>query len=58
VSNPKALIFFAAFLPQFMIPGASFWMQFAVPGGTFAFIEFYYELVFAGMAQRIAPWLG
>ncbi|WP_298379016.1 LysE family transporter [Azospirillum sp.] len=57
VSNPKALIFFAAFLPQFMIPGASFWLQFAVLGGTFAFTEFCYELVLAGMAQRIAPWL-
>lgn len=57
VSNPKALIFFAAFLPQFMIPGASFWMQFAILGGTFAFTEFCYELVLAGMAQRIAPWL-
>ncbi len=57
VSNPKALIFFAAFLPQFMVPGASFWLQFAVLGGTFAFTEFCYELVLAGTAQRIAPWL-
>jgi threonine/homoserine/homoserine lactone efflux protein len=58
VSNPKALIFFAAFLPQFMVPGAPFWLQFAVLGGTFALVEFCYELVLAGMAQRIAPWLG
>lgn len=57
VSNPKALIFFAAFLPQFMVPESSFWVQFAVLGGTFAFTEFCYELVLAGMAQRIAPWL-
>ncbi|MBP2232367.1 threonine/homoserine/homoserine lactone efflux protein [Azospirillum agricola] len=57
-SNPKAMIFFAAFLPQFMVPGASFWLQFAVLGGTFALTEFCYELVLAGMAQRIAPWLG
>ncbi|WP_207477831.1 LysE family translocator [Arenibaculum pallidiluteum] len=58
VSNPKALIFFAAFLPQFMVPGASYWLQFAILGGTFGFVEFVYELVLAGMAQRIAPWLG
>ncbi|SMH56267.1 LysE family translocator [Azospirillum agricola] len=57
-SNPKAMIFFAAFLPQFMVPGASFWLQFAVLGGTFALTEFCYELVLAGMAQRITPWLG
>jgi threonine/homoserine/homoserine lactone efflux protein len=57
VSNPKALIFFAAFLPQFMVPGMSYWLQLAVLGGTFAVVEFVYELVLAGMAQKIAPWL-
>lgn len=56
-SNPKALIFFAAFLPQFMVPQAGFWTQFVVLGGTFAVVEFIYELILAGMAQRIAPWL-
>lgn len=58
VSNPKALIFFAAFLPQFMVPGLSYGVQLVVLGGTFAVVEFVYELVLAGMAQRIAPWLG
>ena len=57
-TNPKAAIFFAAFLPQFMVPGVSFWTQLAVLGGTFAVVEFVYELVLAGMAQRIAPWIG
>jgi homoserine/homoserine lactone efflux protein len=57
VSNPKALIFFAAFLPQFMVPGAPYWQQLVVLGGTFAVVEFAYELVLAGMAQKIAPWL-
>ncbi len=58
VSNPKALIFFAAFLPQFMVPGASFALQLLVFGGTFVVVEVVYELVLAGLAQRIAPWLG
>lgn len=58
VSNPKALIFFAAFLPQFMVPGLSFMTQFLVLGGTFAVVELIYELVIAGMAMRVAPWLG
>lgn len=57
VSNPKALIFFAAFLPQFMVPGTPYWVQFAVLGGTFAVIEFFYELALAGMARSVAPWL-
>lgn len=57
-SNPKALIFFAAFLPQFMDPEAPFLLQFIVLGGTFALVELIYELILAGTAQRIAPWLG
>lgn len=57
-SNPKALLFFAAFLPQFMVPGASFAAQFLLLGGTFAVVEVIYELLLAGLAGRIAPWLG
>jgi threonine/homoserine/homoserine lactone efflux protein len=57
VSNPKALIFFAAFLPQFMVPGAPYWLQLAILGGTFALVECLYELLVAGTAQRLAPWL-
>lgn len=58
VSNPKALIFFAAFLPQFMVPGTSFAEHLLVLGGTFVVVEILYELMLAGLAQRIAPWLG
>lgn len=55
ISNPKALIFFATFLPQFMQPGVSLWLQFAILAGTYAAIEFAYELVLAGAAGRLAP---
>ena len=57
VSNPKALIFFAAFLPQFMQPGMPIWQQFLILGGTFAGVELVYELFLAGTAERIAPLL-
>lgn len=58
LSNPKALIFFAAFLPQFMVPGVPLWQHFVVLGGTFALVEFVYELILAAMAGRVGPWLG
>jgi threonine/homoserine/homoserine lactone efflux protein len=57
VSNPKALLFFATFLPQFMTPGAPVWLQFVIFAGTYAVIEFSYELLLAGTAGRLAPWL-
>jgi homoserine/homoserine lactone efflux protein len=57
VSNPKGLIFFAAFLPQFIIPGTSFASQLLIFGGTFVVVEVIYELFLARTAQRIAPWL-
>lgn len=56
-SNPKALIFFAAFLPQFMVPGVGWLVQFVILGGTFALVEFIYEMALAGAAHRVAPWL-
>jgi homoserine/homoserine lactone efflux protein len=57
VSNPKGLIFFAAFLPQFITPDTPYWLQLLVFGGTFVTIEIAYELLLARFAQGIAPWL-
>ena len=57
VTNPKALLFFAAFLPQFIDPDRSLLVQFAVMAGTFGAIEFLYELAIAHAAQRISPLL-
>ena len=57
VSNPKALLFFAAFLPQFINPHGSLWLQFALLAGTFMATEFITEYVLASAAHRIRPWL-
>lgn len=57
VTNPKALLFFAAFLPQFIDPARGIVPQFAAMAGTFAVIEILTELGIASAAHRIAPWL-
>ena len=57
-SNPKGIVFFAAFLPQFIDPGRSQLLQFVILAATFVSIEFVYELVIAGSATKLAPWLG
>jgi threonine/homoserine/homoserine lactone efflux protein len=57
LTNPKALLFFAAFLPQFIDPARSLFVQFVVMAATFAVIEIATELFIASMAQRISPWL-
>jgi len=57
LTNPKALLFFAAFLPQFIDPARSLFVQFAIMAATFAAIEIVTEVFIASMAHRISPWL-
>jgi homoserine/homoserine lactone efflux protein len=57
MTNPKAILFFAAFLPQFIDPSRSLVVQFVVMASTFAAIEFATEMAIASVAHRISPWL-
>ena len=57
VSNPKALLFFAAFFPQFLDPNAAFVPQFAILALTFVVFELTVLTVCAFGVSRIAPLL-
>ena len=57
LSNPKAILFFAAFLPQFLDPQGSLLMQFAIMALTLAVIEFIFEVALAASSERLLPWL-
>lgn len=57
LSNPKALLFFLAFLPQFVDPARSLAWQFVLMAGTYAVIELVFEVGLAAAAHRVSPWL-
>ena len=56
-SNPKALLFFTAFFPQFLNPNAAFMPQFAIMALTFVAFELAVLTVCALGVSRIAPLL-
>ncbi|MCB1887089.1 MAG: LysE family transporter [Rhodocyclaceae bacterium] len=57
VSNPKVLLFYGAFLPQFIDPARPLAGQFVLMAATFAIVEFAVEYLLARLAHRIRPWL-
>ena len=57
ISNPKVLLFFGAFLPQFIDPARPLPQQFLLMALTFAAVEFLVEYLIARLAHVIRPWL-
>jgi homoserine/homoserine lactone efflux protein len=57
LTNPKGVLFFAAFLPQFIDPRRSLVAQFLIMAVTFAATEVVTEFCIASTADRISPWL-
>jgi len=57
MANPKVLLFYGAFLPQFIDPQRGLFLQFVIMAATFASVEFLVEYLLARLAFRIKPWL-
>lgn len=56
-SNPKAILFAAAFFPQFIRPEFPQLPQFGILLATFTVIEVAWYFVYAGSGQRLAAYL-
>ncbi len=56
-SNPKALLFFSAFFPQFIDPASAWAPQFGLLAATFVLIEFAVLSLCCVFTARLAPWL-
>jgi threonine/homoserine/homoserine lactone efflux protein len=56
-SNPKAILFATAFLPQFIRPELPRLQQFAILLATFSVIEVIWYLVYAGAGRQLAVYL-
>ena len=57
ISNPKLILFAAAFLPQFVDPGRPQAPQFAILVGTFAVIECFWYGVYAAGGRSLSGYL-
>ena len=57
VMNPKVVIFFAAFLPQFYDPQHGVLPQFLAMAGTFVGVEVVVEVLLATFASKLAVFL-
>jgi len=56
-SNPKAILFAAAFLPQFIHPDRPKLPQFVILLMTFAVIEISWYIIYAGSGRHLAQYL-
>ena len=50
--NPKSIVFFVAFVPQFMDPAANWWTQMLIMEATFLTLAFANALAYATLASR------
>ncbi|MEM8751797.1 MAG: LysE family translocator [Pseudomonadota bacterium] len=53
LTNPKALLLFAAFLPQFVDPASDFATQFAIYGAVYLAVEYLAASLYAAVGARL-----
>ncbi|MBX7451198.1 LysE family transporter [Mycolicibacterium sp. 3033] len=56
-SNPKALVFFLAVMPQFVVPTAPLLPQYLAIGVTMVLVDLVVMGVYTGLAVRLLTWL-
>jgi homoserine/homoserine lactone efflux protein len=57
IGNPKPIIFFAAFFPQFIDPSRSQVSQYLVMLGILALVVFGCVMLYGAGGERLGPWL-
>jgi RhtB (resistance to homoserine/threonine) family protein len=57
ISNPKIIIFFASFFPQFINPAYPQLQQMVILGVTFVSLELSWQLLYAGGGNKISAWI-
>ncbi len=57
LSNPKAILFFAALFPKFLDPSAPLWPQYLILTISFFVIETLWQLIYTGGGKVLARWL-
>ncbi|MET0701122.1 MAG: LysE family transporter [Mycobacterium sp.] len=57
-TNPKALVFYLAVVPQFVVPNAPLPSQYLVIGATLIVVDIMVMSVYAGLATRLLRLLG
>ena len=59
LTNPKTILFFGAFLPQFVSPQGGYAMQIAILSGLFWMLAIVFDSLYALLASRVAQlWRG
>ncbi len=57
VTNPKGILFFVAFLPQFLVTDSPLLLQFVIMAATFVGIEIITETLIALGSEKLQPFL-